>query len=94
MARLRALYESELTSVDFGDPEAIPTINAWVNRRTRGIGRIVDQLSPLSAVVAVNAVYFKALWEDPFHSEFTRDDWFTTATGRTKQLPMMAQSGT
>ena len=42
----------------------------------------------------VNAVYFKALWVDPFHSEFTRDDSFTTATGRTKQLPMMSQSGT
>ena len=49
VARLRALYESELTSVDFGDPEAIPTIargsagepqaksaGSWINvRRSR-----------------------------------------------------------
>ena len=58
VARLRALYESELTSVRFRRPGSNSHHqregqNAWVNRRTRGkIGRIVDQLSPLSALVA------------------------------------------
>ena len=54
VARLGALYESELTSVRFRRPGSNSHHqregqNAWVNRRTRGkIGRIVDQLSPLS----------------------------------------------
>jgi serine protease inhibitor len=100
VARLRALYESELTSVRFRRPGAIPTINARV--KTRGSAGEPEAKSAGSWInfrrsrlwSPVNAVYFKALWVDPFHSEFTRDDSFTTATGRTKQLPMMSQSGT
>ncbi|HET6179998.1 MAG TPA: serpin family protein [Candidatus Sulfotelmatobacter sp.] len=93
-ARLRVLYESELASVDFGHPDAASRINAWVDTKTKGkIARIVNKLSPLAALVAVNAVYFKGLWIEPFHKEFTLDAPFTTATGQTKQFPMMLQSG-
>jgi serine protease inhibitor len=100
VARLRALYESELTSVRFRRPGSNSHHqregqNAWVNRRTRGkIGGSWINFRRSRLWSPVNAVYFKALWVDPFHSEFTRDDSFTTATGRTKQLPMMSQSGT
>jgi serine protease inhibitor len=94
-ARLRGLYESELTTLDFASPDATPIINGWVNTRTKGrISRIVNQISPLSALVAVNAVYFKGNWVDPFQRQFTRDAPFTTAVGQTNPLPMMLQSGT
>jgi serine protease inhibitor len=94
-ARLRQLYESELATLDFSGHDAVPIINAWVNTKTRGkISKIVNQLSPLTALVAVNAVYFKGVWASPFRREWTRDGPFTTASGRPKQLPMMLQSGT
>jgi serine protease inhibitor len=94
-ARLRGLYESELTTLDFASPDATPIINGWVNTKTKGrISRIVNQISPLSALVAVNAVYFKGNWVDPFQRQFTRDAPFTTAVGQTNPLPMMLQSGT
>jgi len=93
--RLRALYQSEMRAIDFSAPETVATINAWVNTKTRGkIPQIVDQLSPLAALVAINAVYFKGVWKDPFQRELTRDGPFHTASGKKKQLPMMAQSGT
>jgi len=94
-ARLRALYDSELSVLDFESAGAIATINRWVSAKTKGkITRIVNELTPLSALVALNAVYFKAAWTDPFKSVLTRDDTFHLEDGSTKQLPTMTQSGT
>ena len=93
-AKLRNIYDAELATLDFGSADAVPRINAWVNQKTKGkIGHILDVLSPLAALVAVNAIYFKGRWTKPFERELTRDGLFTTATGQKKQLPMMCHSG-
>jgi serine protease inhibitor len=93
-ARLRDLYDSELTSLDFAAPDAVAIVNAWVNARTKGrISRIVSQLSPLVALVAMNAVYFKGRWERPFQKELTREAPFHTASGSMPHLPLMSQDG-
>jgi serine protease inhibitor len=93
-AKLRDLYDAELTSVDLAATDAVPRINAWVSDKTNGmIGHIIDQLPPLAVLVAINAVYFKGRWTIPFIRPLTRDRPFTTASGQTKQLPLMLQSG-
>jgi serine protease inhibitor len=93
-ARLRDMYDAELATLDFGAGNAVPRINAWVNQKTKGkISHIVDVLSPLTALVAVNAIYFKGRWTRIFERKLTHDGLFTTATGQKKQLPMMCQSG-
>jgi len=93
-ARLRELYDSELTSLDFAAPDAVSIINAWVNARTKGrISRIVSRLSPLAALVAINAVYFKGRWEKPFQKELTREAPFHAASGSIPHLPMMCRGG-
>jgi serine protease inhibitor len=93
-AKLREIYDAELTTLDFAAPNAVPRINAWVNERTKSkISHILDELSPLAAMVAVNAIYFKGRWAIPFDRELTRDGLFSTSTGQKKQLPMMCQSG-
>jgi serine protease inhibitor len=92
-AKLRDIYDSELTTLDFAAPDAVPRINAWVNERTKSkISHILDGLSPLAAMVAVNAIYFKGRWAIPFERQLTRDGLFSTSTGQKKQLPMMCQS--
>jgi serpin B len=53
----------------------------------------VSQLSPLSALVATNAVYFKGVWVRPFQKELTREHPFTTDAQK-KLLPAMVQGGT
>lgn len=94
-ARLRELYDAELTALDFAAPDSVSLINAWVNARTKGrISRIVSQLSPLAALVAINAVYFKGCWKTPFQKESTRGAAFHTPSGSISDLPMMGQSGT
>lgn len=93
-AKLHDTYDAELTSLDFAAADAVPRINAWVSDKTNGmIGHILDQLSPLAVLVAINAVYFKGRWTIPFPRAATQDGPFTTATGQMKQLPMMFQSG-
>ena len=92
--RLRALYDAELNAVDFSSPSAMATINTWVQSKSRGkIREIAKDISPLAVLVALNAVYFKSLWLKPFRRELTRDLPFRTASGGTKQCPMMWQTG-
>jgi serpin B len=54
----------------FASPgEAVQRINSWVSEKTgKLIDRIVDFLDPLTVVVLVNTVYFKANWTTPFES--------------------------
>jgi serpin B len=92
--KLRDIYDAELATADFGARSAVPRINVWVNQKTKGkISHIVDALSPLTALVAVNAIYFKGRWTRTFERKLMRDGLFTTTTGQKKQLPMMCQSG-
>jgi len=90
--RLSCLYESELGALD---ANSVTTINNWVHEKTKGkIPKIVDQISPLSALVALNAVYFKGAWLVPFRRELTQERPFTTSGGETKHVPSMPQSST
>jgi len=94
-ARLRTLYNSEISVLDLESAEALATMNDWVSAKTNGrITRIVNNPSALAALVALNAVYFKAAWVDPFKAFLTRDDTFHLEDGSTKRLPTMTQSGT
>jgi serine protease inhibitor len=93
-ARLRDIYDAELAMLDFGAGNAVSRINAWVNQKTKGkISHIVSVLPPLTALVAVNAIYFKGRWTRTFERRLTRDGLFTTATGHQRKLPMMHQAG-
>ena len=94
MQRCRMLYEAEATTLNFAEPAAAKTINAWVNRNTHGkIPNIVDasQLRSAAAVLT-NAVYFKGLWAEPFEKSETQDRPFHLANGQEKKVSMMHES--
>jgi len=51
-------------SRDLPNPATIVEINRWVHDNTEGlIDRIVDSLSPCTAMVLLNALYFKGTWQ-------------------------------
>ena len=69
-------------------------INGWVKEKTEGnIEKILDQLSPNSACVLLNAVYFKGNWQDSFEARRTHKAPFHLADGKKVDVDMMKRKG-
>jgi serpin B len=84
--------------VDYaGDPEAARrAINAWVSRQTEK--RIPELLArpdvtELTRLYLVNAVYLKAEWERWFFEGETKSESFTRLDGTRVEVPMMYKVG-
>ncbi|CAN7942070.1 unnamed protein product, partial [Ixodes hexagonus] len=95
---LHKYYHSSLETADFRrDPEDVRRrMNAWVEVKTGS--RIADFLSPgtlsqETRVVALDAVYFKGLWESQFNAELTSREEFHGADGVVKMVDMMSRRG-
>lgn len=96
VAANREFFDAPPSTLDFaGSPaDAVRTINAWVNRKTRGeIPTIVAALPRATVVVLTDAVYFKGRWMRPFDKKKTRALPFHPANGTPFKTPMMTQSG-
>jgi|SRR5271169_2659735 len=93
-SRAREMYDAEVREVDFAAADTPARINAWVSEKTAAkIPHVVDSLDPLTLLVALNAIYFKGLWRQPFQRDKTRERPFTTGSGKQKILPLMLQRG-
>lgn len=91
-------YEGKLNEVDFkaATEAARQTINAWVEKKTRGkIRDLIAKgvLSTLTRLVLTNAVYFKGNWAKRFEADSTRDGPFVLLDGKKIDVPMMNQAG-
>ncbi len=91
---LASRYGAGVRLVDYSaDPEAArKTINGWVKKQTAG--RIPDLLAEpdvtaLTRLVLVNAMYLKAPWLNPFDAADTKPGRFTRADGSRVSVPMM-----
>lgn len=85
-------YGAALNTVDFDRdaPAATRAINDWVDARTNHkIKKLFAALDPSTRLVLVNAVHFKASWQQPFDPAATRDGSFSTATGKNVTVPFM-----
>lgn len=95
LQRIQDFYKAKVANLDFSAPTSLQTINNWVSENTKGkIKTILNQLSPLTALILINAIYFKGKWTTPFDKENTCDRVFTLLDGTQKQHPMMFQSDT
>jgi len=73
------------------------TINKWVEDQTQT--RIKDlmpqgSVTPLTAMVLTNAIYFKGAWEQKFNARLTTTQPFHAAAGRNPSVPLMSLGGT
>ena len=76
------------TATETDDKNAVREINAWANEKTHGkIKKIIDN-SDFAALLA-NAVYFKGNWYSAFHEKETKNEIFTDANGRKKEIPFL-----
>ncbi|PLX33658.1 MAG: hypothetical protein C0600_00035 [Ignavibacteria bacterium] len=91
----REFFDAEVQSLDFNDPQAAATINAWVNAKTNGlIPDIIDPpIPPEMMMYLINAVYFKGSWTTQFDPSKTLDDEFTALGGTKQPIKMMQRKG-
>ncbi len=74
--------KAEVTEASFATTEARDRANAWVNDKTKGkISKILDDLPSDAALIALNALYFKDKWQQPFDKELTKKAPFTKLSG-------------
>jgi serpin B len=94
---LQADYGASLRLVNFSrlPDEARRQINRWVEERTND--KIKDLLhsgdiDSLTRMVLVNAIYFKAAWQEPFQKNATQKDVVFHALGKDVRVAMMHQT--
>jgi serpin B len=92
--RVQQAFNTQVTELDFDDPGASGTINAWASDATNGkIPQVIGEIQPGTVLLIVSAIYFQGAWERPFTVESTQDLPFTLADGSQKQVATMYQSG-
>lgn len=88
--RIRNAAAAHLGRLDFAAPGAVPTINAWAARATRGeIPIIVDHLPPGAELVLAGAIHFAGEWSSRFPPENTAPALFRRLDGGASPVPMM-----
>jgi serine protease inhibitor len=93
IAAIRNDFGGEIRNVSFSDPQTRLIINKWVAERTNDlIKNLIQDLSPQTISVLVNAIYFKGDWTKPFKEEDTKDAQFRMAGGATKDVRMMSRT--
>ncbi len=95
---LKTNYGATITPLDYtGHPEAASTaINDWVSDHTQQkISGIIGpgDVSALTSLIMVNAIYFKGTWADPFSEKLTQPDKFFLQPERTESIPFMRRHG-
>jgi serpin B len=87
-------YDAKVTQLDFNSPKAPDTINNWVNKNTNGkIPKMIESIDPKEVLILMNAVYFNGGWKNEFQPSATKEESFKLQDGSTKQVQMMAQTG-
>jgi len=91
IAMAQDYYDSRIEEIDFQQPWAADTINAWVSQATNGkiTEMVKPPIDPSTAAILMNAIYFKGNWMFPFDTAHTRLDTFHLADGSEAQCDMM-----
>ncbi|TDF92754.1 serpin family protein [Paenibacillus piri] len=91
----QSFYDAKATELDFNNPKAPDTINDWVKKNTNGkIPKMIESIDPMEVLILMNAVYFNGGWKKEFQPSATKEESFKLQDGSTKQVQMMAQTGT
>ncbi|NXW87764.1 SPB10 protein, partial [Alopecoenas beccarii] len=93
-------YKAEPQKVNFktAHEQARKEINAWVETQTEGkIKNLLSSpnaLGSLTSLVLINAIYFKADWEEKFQANYTNLQPFRLSKKKTKPVEMMHMRAT
>ncbi|HRW97669.1 MAG TPA: serpin family protein [Bacteroidales bacterium] len=83
-------FSATVKSIDFSQPSALEAINAWADDKTNGkIPKVLDELSPSTVMILMNALYFMGNWTYRFDKELTVTAPFYTDNGNIMEVSMM-----
>lgn len=83
-------YDAEVETLDFSSPAALKYVNRWCSSKTNSlIGKVADELNPYSVIMLINAVYFKALWDEPFEKKYNFKDYFYSTAADKQTVEFM-----
>ena len=83
-------YRADFCQLDLALPESMAAVDAWVKDKTHGtIPSLNIQPSEELLMLLVNALYFKASWQDGASIEDTKEMPFYTSSDDVKNVPMM-----
>lgn len=95
LSLLKNQYGVQITPVDYDQAQAAcQQINQWVAQKTEN--KIKDLLSPaqistLTRLILINAIYFKGSWAKPFSKRRTQNMPFWLTSEKSINVPMMNQ---
>ena len=92
---MAASFQAELRNIVFDD-QGLNTINAWVERQTKDRIRHLltrEACGPETALILLNAIYFKGRWSQAFDPQHTRAGEFSCADGRKRKARLMTLTG-
>ncbi|XP_055273480.1 serpin B3-like [Moschus berezovskii] len=97
MDNVKKFYLATVESADFKNAaeESRKMINSWVESQTNGRIKDLfpkDSLDSSTALVLVNAVYFKGRWNQEFKKESTVEEKFWLNKDTSKAVQMMKQT--
>lgn len=92
--RVKASYNGEAFTRDFGNQQTVDEINGWVDEKTEGkINEIIQEIDPVLVMFLVSALYFKGEWVTKFDEAKTQKEDFFLPEGNTVEVDMMSTSG-
>jgi len=92
---LKEYYNAETGEFDITDPGAPALVNGWIEEKTNGlIKNMIDRFSDNTVMLLVNAIYFKARWQEQFDKSMTQQAPFSKWSGTSVSVPMMNQQET
>ncbi|MEP7347096.1 MAG: serpin family protein [Gemmatimonadaceae bacterium] len=94
LADAKEFFDAKVTGLNFESPQAVTTVNDWVNTGTNGkIAKILDDIPSNVVMYLMNAIYFKGAWRQPFDPKQTADASFTDHRGNRIDVKMMTRKG-
>lgn len=90
LERNRPFLDTEISTLDFTDPNNVSTINQSVSDNTDGrISNIIEAIAPSTVICLISGIYFKGDWQEEFDVARTEDKPFYLANADKRQVPMM-----
>ena len=88
--RNRPFLDTEISTLDFTEPNNVSTINQSVSDSTDGrISDIIEAIAPSTVICLISGIYFRGDWQEEFDVSRTENKPFYLANGDEKQVSMM-----